>query len=486
MDPTAPGAVQIKVRAVDDSVNIGATTTVALTVGPQQCPCTIWPAAAVPGTVNAGDGSAVELGVKIRSSVAGSITGVRFYKSPANTGTHTGSLWSSTGQRLATGTFTNETASGWQQLNFASPVPVKPNTTYIASYFAPHGGYSFDNTFAGGDAGLAPLTALKSGTDGGNGVYRYSGTGGFPNKAASGSNYWVDAVLDTSTASTTPPTVASTSPQSAATGTPITAAVTATFGTAVDADSLVFTVKDSGGATVPGTKTLGASNSATFTPSSELALNTTYTASVQASDLWGNAMAAPVTWNFTTSASPPTVNCPCTLWSAAATPSTANVGDDANSVELGTRFQSAVNGYITGVTFYKGPGNTGTHTGSLWSASGTLLATGTFGSETLSGWQQLQFATPVPITAGTTYVASYHAPNGNYSVDGGYFSGAHRSYPLVAPADAAGSANGLYKYGAATAFPSNTFGSVNYWVGPIFTTTLPSGIQSGSTEVSGP
>ncbi|MFI5547274.1 DUF4082 domain-containing protein [Streptomyces sp. NPDC051815] len=485
--PTVPGPVQIKVRAVDDSVNIGATTTVPLTVGPQQCPCTVWPAAAVPGTVNAGDGSAVELGVKIRSSVAGSITGVRFYKSPANTGTHTGSLWSSTGQRLATGTFTNETASGWQQLNFASPVPIKPNTTYVASYFAPNGGYSFDNTFAASEAGLAPLTALKSGTDGGNGVYRYSGTGGFPNKAASGSNYWVDAVLDTATASTTPPTVTATSPQSAATGTQITAAVSATFSTAVDAETLTFTVKDAGGATVPGTKVLGASNSATFTPSSELALNTTYTASVQASDLWGNAMAAPVTWNFTTSASPPTVNCPCTLWSGSATPSTANVGSDTNSVELGTRFQSAVNGYITGVTFYKGPGNTGTHTGSLWSASGTLLATGTFGSETLSGWQQLQFATPVPITAGTTYVASYHAPNGNYSVDGGYFSGAHRSYPLVAPADAPGSANGLYKYGSATAFPSNTFGSVNYWVGPVFTTTLPNSVQStdGSTEVSG-
>lgn len=83
-------------------------------------------------------------------------------------------------------------------------------------------------------------------------------------------------------------------------------------------------------------------------------------------------------------------------------------------------------------------------------------------------------------------MASYHAPNGNYSVDGGYFAGAHRSYPLVAPADTAGSANGLYKYGAAAAFPTNTFGSVNYWVGPIFTTTAPPALQEGlSTEVSG-
>ncbi|MEW2416608.1 DUF4082 domain-containing protein [Streptomyces sp. NPDC046866] len=484
--PTTPGSAQIKVRAVDDSVNIGATTTVPLTVGPQQCPCTVWPAAAVPGTVNAGDGSAVELGVKIRSSVPGSITGVRFYKSPANTGTHTGSLWSSTGQRLATGTFTNETASGWQQLNFSSPVPIKANTTYIASYFAPKGGYSFDNTFASADAGLAPLTALRSGTDGGNGVYRYSATGGFPSTAANGSNYWVDAVLDTATASTTPPTVTSTTPQSAAIGTAITAEVKATFDEGIDADTLAFTLKDPAGATVPGSKVLGAANSATFTPSTELALNTTYTASVQASDLWGNAMAAPVTWNFTTSTSPPAVNCPCTLWSATAQPATAGVTDDTNSVELGTRFQSAVGGYVSGITFYKGPGNTGTHTGSLWKADGTLLATGTFGSETLSGWQQLHFATPVPITAGTTYVASYHAPNGKYAVDGGYFTAAHRSYPLVALADGPGSGNGLYKYGASAAFPTNTYGSVNYWVGPVFTTTAPASLAAdGSTEVTG-
>lgn len=482
--PTAIGAAQIKVRAVDDSVNIGATTTVPLTVGPQQCPCTVWPAAAVPGTVNAGDGSSLELGVKIRTSVTGSITGVRFYKSPANTGTHTGSLWNAAGQRLATGTFTNETASGWQQLNFASPVPVKANTTYVASYFAPNGGYSYDTTFAANSAGLAPLTALQTGTDGGNGVYHYGATSAFPSTASSGSNYWVDAVLDTTTASTVPPALSSTSPQSAATGVPITAPVKATFSEGIDSDTLVFTVKDSNGSSVPGTKAMTAANSATFTPSTELALNTTYTASVQAADLWGNAMAGPATWSFTTSPTPPTVNCPCTLWPSSTVPTTANETGDANSLELGTRFQSAVNGYITGITFYKGPGNTGTHSGSLWSATGTLLATGTFGSETTSGWQQLHFATPVAITAGTTYVASYHAPNGNYSVDGGYFTGAHQSYPLVAPADGSGGSNGLYAYGINSAFPTGTYGSVNYWVGPIFTTTPPAPLaQANSTEV---
>ncbi|QRK07351.1 DUF4082 domain-containing protein [Archangium violaceum] len=52
--------------------------------------------------------------MKFRSSVPGSVTGIRFYKgSSANAGTHVGSLWSRTGQRLASATFTNETATGW-------------------------------------------------------------------------------------------------------------------------------------------------------------------------------------------------------------------------------------------------------------------------------------------------------------------------------------------------------------------------------------
>ncbi|WP_043672155.1 DUF4082 domain-containing protein [Streptomyces xylophagus] len=483
--PTAPGSESIKVRAVDDSVNMGAVTTVPVTVGPQACPCSIWPASAVPGTVNAGDGSSLELGVKIRTTVAGSITGVRFYKSPANTGTHTGSLWSASGTRLATGTFTNETASGWQQLNFATPVTVKANTTYVASYFAPNGGYSYDGgAFTNSSAGLAPLTALQSGTDGGNGVYHYGSTSAFPSSASSGSNYWVDVVLDTSTASTTPPTVSSTSPTSGATGVSITAPVSATFSSAIDADSLTFTVKDPDGNTVPGAVTLPASNKATFTPSTELELNTTYTASVQASDLWGNAMTAPVTWTFHTSSTPPSVTCPCTLWNSSTVPATTDVTGDSNSLELGTRFKSSAAGWITGVTFYKGTGNTGTHTGSLWSNDGTLLASGTFTSETATGWQTLTFGTPVAITADTSYVVSYHAPNGNYAVDGGYFAAAHQSYPLTATADTTSSHNGLYRYGSDVAFPNGSYGSANYWVGPVFTADDPSGSLAAETAAS--
>ena len=82
----------------------------------------IWSASTVPATVNSADSNAVEVGVKFRSDVAGTVTGIRFYKGSQNTGTHVGHLWSSSGTLLATVTFTNETASGWQQATFSAPV----------------------------------------------------------------------------------------------------------------------------------------------------------------------------------------------------------------------------------------------------------------------------------------------------------------------------------------------------------------------------
>jgi hypothetical protein len=159
---------------------------------------------------------------------------------------------------------------------------------------------------------------------------------------------------------------------------------------------------------------------------------------------------------------------PSTLWSASATPSIPSQAD-SSSIELGVKFTSDIAGRITGVRFYKGAGNTGTHIGNLWTSSGTLLATATFTNETATGWQQVTFSTPVSILANTVYVASYYAPNGGYSVDTGYFtSAAHDAAPLHALKDGVSGGNGLYIYGAGSAFPLNTYSSSNYWVDVAF------------------
>jgi len=80
--------------------------------------------------------------LKFRASVSGLITGIRFYKSSTDTGVHTGSLWTTAGALLGSVTFTNETASGWQQASLATPVAVTANTTYVVSYHTAAGHYA--------------------------------------------------------------------------------------------------------------------------------------------------------------------------------------------------------------------------------------------------------------------------------------------------------------------------------------------------------
>jgi hypothetical protein len=63
------------------------------------------------------------------------------------------------------------------------------------------------------------------------------------------------------------------------------------------------------------------------------------------------------------------------------------------------------------VRFYKGFANTGTHVGHIWTGSGTLLGTVTFTGESGSGWQKANFSSPIAVTANTTYIVSYFAPN---------------------------------------------------------------------------
>ena len=174
-------------------------------------PVSLWPSSAVPATVADPDTAAVELGVKFRADVAGRVTGIRFYKGPQNTGTHTGTLWSNDGQPLATATFANETAGGWQQVNFATPVAITANTTYVASYHAPNGRYAADEGGFARGVDRGPLHAPADGTAGGNGVYKY-GPRAFPNESYRATNYWVDVafvpgeVASTPTATATAPT----------------------------------------------------------------------------------------------------------------------------------------------------------------------------------------------------------------------------------------------------------------------------------------
>jgi hypothetical protein len=158
---------------------------------------------ATPATVDSGDSHSVALGVKFRSEVAGAVTGIRFYKASTNTGAHVGSLWSASGTLLASATFTGETASGWQQVSFSTPVTIAANTTYIAGYLAPKGHYSDTASgFASSGVSNPPLSALANSTSP-DGVYAYSAVSTFPTSSYKATNYWVDVNFEP--APTTPP-----------------------------------------------------------------------------------------------------------------------------------------------------------------------------------------------------------------------------------------------------------------------------------------
>jgi YVTN family beta-propeller protein len=663
------GATDPRVKDASGA-SMPASSTWSFTTGVNDCPCTIWPSNTVPA-VNGDDPAAVVVGVKFRSDVAGYVWGIRFYKGPQNTGTHIGTLWSAAGASLATATFSSESASGWQQVNFATPVAIAANTTYIASYFAPKGFYSHNDSYfaaAGTDRLMlhAPATGAVSG---GNGVYRYSATNAVPNSTFQGANYWVDVVFNTvntttpdtaapalsitgptstgtfatsttpltvsGTASdniavtqvswvnsrggsgnatgttswsaagiallsgdnvitvtardaagnttsqaltvtytpppdTTAPAVTITAPTTAATFTTTTTPITVS-GTSSDAvgvtsvtwandrggsgtatgttswsvtgivlqsgvNNILISAKDAANNTgtrnlavtynpvvpdttpptaTPQTPAIGAAgvslgttvtvlfseaintstlttssfelrNAAntlvaaavtynattrvgTLTPTAVLTPSTVYTVTVRGGgtdprvkDVAGNALPANVTWSFTTGADP----CPCTLFPATATPGAD--GDDPDAVTVGVKVRSDVAGFITAIRFYKGPTNTGTHIASLWTTAGTSLASATFTSETASGWQQVNFATPVQISANTNYVASVFMPLGRYSFNDNYFTTAVTRVPLRAQTTSAAGGNGVYRYNATNIFPNQTFAAANYWVDVVF------------------
>ena len=200
-------SLTLKPRVIQDS-NAKATiakATMAYEAGDRSltptasttCPCSVWDSTAQPILTNDPDTSGIEVGMKFSSNIAGYVLGARFYKGSSNIGTHSAHLWTKGGVLLAATTFMNETSSGWQQVNFNTPVAITANATYVISYWVPSGHYSNDTEyFSASGVDNGPLHALKDGEDGGNGIYTYTQSS-FPASRLSANNYWVDIVFNT-------------------------------------------------------------------------------------------------------------------------------------------------------------------------------------------------------------------------------------------------------------------------------------------------
>jgi hypothetical protein len=437
--------------------------------GPRACPCTVFEPTSGP----LGDASVdmpVEVGMRFQSSEDGFITALRFYKQPNNTGRHVGHLWSADGQQLAEVEFTNETASGWQVEELAQPVAITANTMYVTSYYAADGRFAFSPGFFFGFSGSGPLTASAFA----NGVYKY-GPSSFPTESWNGTNYWVDATFDrTRPPDTRPPRVSSSSPAAGGVGAALNTDVTVTFDEPIDANTVnngSFLLADEAQNPVPAAISYDpATRTATLNPTAALVYGKTYTATIKSgsagvTDTAGNRIAADKTWTFSTPA-----QCPCTIFAPNSAPVGGTVRDQP--LEVGVKFRPGEDGFITSLRFYKHAVNTGTHVGHLWSADGELLAAATFRNETASGWQQVDLPNAIAVTAGTTYVASYHSSQGYFVFDqGGLSSGADRP-PMRALPNGLEGGNGVYKYGPSS-FPTESWNATNYWVDATFERVIP-------------
>ncbi|WP_309135063.1 DUF4082 domain-containing protein [Cellulomonas sp.] len=452
--PLAPSATY-RARVTATALT-GTTSWTFRTAAPAQVPgartVSLYDDADQPTLLQDADTVPVTLGVRFASSVAGTVTGVRFYKGPNNTGPHVGALWAVGGTSpLAQGTFVDESATGWQTLTFASPVRIAKDTEYVASYRTTVGRYSARvNEFAGAGVQRTPLrTAANSG--------QFSYADGYPSSRSS-TSYMVDVVL---VRDPMPLTVVSTTPAANDPGSSAVAPVTLTASTPLAEGSLALAA---GATATPGTSAVSPDGrTLTFTPSAPLDPQTAYTATASGLRSTEGSTLATTTWSFTT-AGPS--GCPCTLFGGR-TPATA-ASADADPVEVGVSFTPTEPGLVTGVRFYKGSGNGGTHTGTLWSATGAVLRTVTFDQESASGWQTALFARPVEVVPGTTYVVSYLAPQGHYSLTTGDFTADRTVGPLMMPA----AGNGRFRYGGG--FPTSTWGQANYFVDVVFTPAPPS------------
>ena len=217
LTPSAPllaGTVYTATIPAGGSARRSATpiaSTVTWTFTTMDCPCQLMPSTLTPVSTGnpvqdgrSGTGPfTYELGTSFTVDQAMKLTAVRYYKSPGETGTHVGRIWSSTGTQLAQVTYTGETASGWQQQALASPLTLTAGQTYVSSVGL-NAFYSFTDLGLQTAKSNGPLRSIV----GSNGLYA-NAAGTFPTLSYHQANYFADVVVTTPSGTTPAPQVVS-------------------------------------------------------------------------------------------------------------------------------------------------------------------------------------------------------------------------------------------------------------------------------------
>jgi hypothetical protein len=358
----------------------------------------------------------------------------------------------------ATGVATSTTVKA----DFSKAMDASTLTTTTVKLNVAGGGAAISGTVSYDSANkrvtFTPASALSEGT-------AYTATITTGAKASDGTPLSSAVSWTFSTLTPLGPTVSATSPSSGATGVAPSSTVTAPFDSAMDSSTITSSTVQlltPSSAVVPATVTYNATTrTATLTPSSDLTGSTTYTARVTTGvkNAAGTAMGSQVSWTLTTSA------CPCSLltgWTPTVTGLDVQDGRGGAgpfSYEMGFKIRTLQTMQLSAIKFYKSPGETGTHVGTVWSSTGSVLATVTFGSETASGWQTATLSSPLTLTAGQTYVVSVGF-NTYFVMAAGTFTNTVSNGPIAAIADGA---NGVFGASAGT-FPTGSWNNSSYGV----------------------
>jgi hypothetical protein len=378
--PATSGAVTIKSRAVDDSGNLETPSAgVTITVG---TPDTTPPAVTMNAPANGATVSGATVTVSANASDNQGVTSVQFLldggslgapdtvapysitwdTTTATNGSHTLSARASDASNNTT-TATNVTVT-------VSNVDATPPTVTMT---APANGatvsgasvtvsanasdnvgvtsvqFLLDGVSLGAADTSAPYSIIWDTTTATNGSHALSARA---SDAAGNTATATGVTVTVSNVDATPPTVTATTPTNGATGVSTLTSVTATFSEAIDPTSVsgsTFELRDAGSNLVAATLSYdAASKTATLAPTSLLANSTTYNATLKGGttdprveDLAGNALAANLTWSFTTMApAAPTVT--------SVSPNTGTTAGGTNVTITGTNFASGATVTIGG------------------------------------------------------------------------------------------------------------------------------------------
>jgi Domain of unknown function (DUF4082) len=423
----------------------------------------------VPSISNFTDNVPYELGMRFRSVTGGQISTIRFWKAPSETGTHIGKIWTATGTLLGSVTFTNETASSWQEQALSTAVNIQANTTYVVSvnvnaYYV----ITYDqlaSPIVNGD--------LSSVADGNNGVF--NGTpGAFPSGSYRNTNYYRDVNF----VAIPQPTITKISGdnQTSTVGTslpnPLVVQVKNISGTPQSGVTVNFAVSSGGGSVSP----VSAITDANGQASTILTLGAVFGSSQSVTNTVSATAGGVGSVTFFAAANP-SGNTQTILTTQV--PSIANATDNV-AYELGMKLRSAKGGQITAIRFYKAPSETGTHLGKIWTATGTLLATVTFANETASGWQEQLLQTPVNIQPNTNYVVSVNT-NGYYVTTYDQLASSIVNSDVSSVAD---NQNGVYNY-SPNSFPTSSYRNSNYFRDIVFVVGSTLSKISGDNQTGG-